>query len=199
MWREIHALYAYAAQNHVHQIPVKETSKRRWRQKNRSIEELYKGYLLLETTAPQRLRQSQIRRIHNKIQEWEKLTEMKELNELSYSTGVFYVNLWSDKPPQRSLSASEKHDSRFRAFDLNEILAKARVDFDETDWESPVSVQKEEGEFSRSLLRLLIRGWNKSLERKFARTQLSIELQVTVGIPNLYRILEYDQQQAAAQ
>lgn len=197
LWREIHALYAYAAQNHVQQIPVKETSKRRWKQKTRSIEDLYKGYLLLETTAPQRLRQSQIRRIHNQIPEWSKLTSMKEVGELSYSTGVFYVNLWSDKPPQKSLSSSEKSDSRFRAFDLNDILAKARTDFDQTDWESPVNVEKGDDEFSRSLLRLLIRGWNKSLERKFARTQLSVELQVTVGIPNLYSILEHDRQEAA--
>lgn len=51
---------------------------------------------------------------------------------------------------------------------------------------------------SRSLLRMLIKGWNKSLERKFARTQLNIELEVVAGLANIFRVLEEDQKPAPA-
>ena len=190
IWREIHFLYAWAAQNHIHNIPVKESTKRKWRQKNRSIEELYKGYLLLATVSPQRLRQSQIRRIHDKIPLWAKYTKIKKPHETTHNSGIFFVNLWSDAPPQKAISQHEKTDSRFRAFDLNEILSNVRQDYDASDWESPSRVSEGTDLLPKSLLRLLIRGWNKSLQRKFARTQMKLTLDVVVGLSNLFRVLE---------
>ena len=189
VWREIHFLYAWAAQNHIHNIPVKESTKRKWLQKNRSIEELYKGYLLLATADPHRLRQSQIRRIHDKIPHWAKLTKIRKPNETTHSSGIFFVNLWSDDPPQKSISQNEKNDSRFRAFDLNEILSEVRNDYEKAQWESPSRVDEKDDILPKSLLRLLIRSWNKSLQRKFARTQMNLNLDIVVGISSLFRVL----------
>lgn len=194
VWREIHFLYTWAAQNHVHNIPVKEMVKQRWRQKNRSIEDLYKSYVLMSTTSPQRLRQSQIRRVHDKLNEWSKLVKVKPLQESSHSSGVFYLNLWSDRPPLKSINAAERGDSRFRAFDLSALLGTLRDDFDDSSWESPTRLEDPGELLPRSLLRLLIRGWNKSQERRFARTQLNIELDVVVGLSTLHHLLDQEKQ-----
>lgn len=190
IWREIHFLYTWAAQNHVHNVPVKESSIRRWGQKNRSIEDLYKGFLLLATVGPNRLRQSQIRRIHERMPEWAALTKIRAVNDVSHAAGIFYINLWSDEPPAKSLSQNEKMDARYRAFDLNEILSQVRADYEQAKWESPTDLDRNEDALPRSLLRILIRGWNKSLQRKFARTQLKLKLDIVVGLNNLYRVLQ---------
>jgi hypothetical protein len=194
IWREIHFLYAWAAQNNVHTTPVKETIKKRWRQKNRSIEDLYKSHVLMSTTSPHRLRQSQIRRIHKRLNEWSKLTKVVPLQDLAHSSGVFYVNLWSDKPPLKSINAAERNDSRYYAFDLGALLNVLRDDFDKSSWESPTHIEEPGELLPRSLLRLLIRCWNKSLERRFARTHLNLELNVVVGLNTLYHLMEREKQ-----
>jgi len=192
VWREIHFLYTWAAQNHVHTIPVKESVKQRWRQQNRSIEDLYLSYVLMSTTSPHRLRQSQIRRVHDRLNEWSKLTKVVPLQSTSHNSGVFYLNLWSDNPPLKSINAGEKRDSRFRAFDLSTLLGMLRDDFDNSSWESPTRLEDPGELLPRSLLRLLIRGWNKSQERRFARTQLNIELDVVIGLSTLHHLLDQE-------
>jgi hypothetical protein len=192
IWREAHYLYAWASQNHVHQIGVKENSRFTWKRKSvQSIEEVYKDMLLIATTNPYRLTQSHLRRVHDKLSEWDKLTEIGSISELDkHSAGIFYLNLWSDDPPQKSISPAQSNDSRFRAFDLNGILAEARREYEEAEWESPAHLDHDHQHLSRSLLKSLIRGWNKSLERKFARNSLQHELYAIVGLSNLLRLLE---------
>ena len=192
LWREVHYLYAWASQNHVHQIGVKENSRFTWKRKSvQSIEEVYKDMLLIATTNPYRLTQSHLRRVHDKLTEWDKLTEIGTVSELDkHSAGIFYLNLWSDEPPQKSISPAQNNDSRFRAFDLNGILAEARREYEEAEWESPAHLDHDHQHLSRSLLKSLIRGWNKSLERKFARNTLQHELYAIVGLSNLLRLLE---------
>lgn len=192
VWGEMHFLYAWAEQNFVHEVPVKESIKQRWGQQNRSISDLYKSHVLMATTSPHRLRQSQIRRIHDRLNDWSKMTKMVEIQNATHNSGVFYLNLWSDQPPLKSVNAAERNDSRFRAFDLSALLSMLRDDFDKSTWESPTRIDPPGELLPRSLLRMLIRGWNKSLERRFARTRLNVELETVVGLSTLYRLLEHE-------
>lgn len=202
LWREANYLYAWASQNHVHQIGVKENSHFVWKRKSvQSIEDVYKDMLLIATTSPYRLTQSHLRRVHDKLPEWNQLTEIGAVNDIDDhgGAGIFYLNLWSDEPPQKSISPAQSNDSRFRAFDLNGILAEARREYEEAEWESPAHLDHDHQHLSRSLLKLLIRGWNKSLERKFARNSLQHELYAIVGLSNLLRLLEKNIEEATAE
>ncbi|BAO43589.1 hypothetical protein [Thiolapillus brandeum] len=192
LWREAHYLYAWASQNHVHHIGVKETSKFLWRRKNaQSIEDVYKDMVLIATTSPYRLTQTQLRLLHDKLQEWDKHTEIGLISDMdNHSAGIFYLNLWSDEPPQKTISPAQRNDSRYRAFDLNGVLSRAREEYDDAEWESPAHMEKNPHHLSRSLLTSLIRGWNKSLERKFARNNLHHEMYAIVGLTNLLHLLE---------
>ena len=202
LWREANYLYAWASQNHVHKIGVKDNSKFMWKRKSvQSIEDVYKDMLLIATTSPYRLTQSHLRRVHDKLPEWDKLAEIGPVDELDSQSGagIFYLNLWSDEPPQKTISPAQVNDSRYRAIDLNSILAETRREYEEAEWESPAHLDHDHQHLSRSLLRLLIRGWNKSLERQFARNTLQHELYAIVGLSNLLRLLEKNIEEAAAE
>lgn len=196
LWQEANYLYAWASQNHVEKIPVKENSSFILSRKTaRSIEDAYKAMALMTTTAPHRLRQSQIRRIHERLPQWAELAEVKPVQDAPRHAGVFYLNLWSDNPPQKSLSQSERNDSRFLALDLNGALEHARAEFEQAEWESPTHIEHDRTILSRSLLKPLIHGWNKSLERKFPRSEQRKELEAIVGLSNLLRLLDSQRSQ----
>ncbi len=190
-WQEAHYLYTWAYQNQIHQIGVKEDNKFAWRKKAvESIEEVYLGMVLIASTNPYALTQSQLRRLHGKLPEWVKLTEIKPLANVDYNAGIFYLNLWSDDPPQKSLSPAHQKDSRFMAVDLASIISEARMEFESSDWESPVRKQRNPDLLSRTLLKLLIQTWNKTLNRKHSRTLNHHEVEALVGGNNLLRVLE---------
>ena len=191
LWREANYLYAWALQNEVDKVPVRESSNFLWNRKNaKSIDEVYKGMAIMATTNPHRLRQSQMRRIHEKIPHWAELAVIKPAYESSGNSGVFYINLWADEPPTRNLSGLQRKDSRFVALDLNPVLEEARAEFEHAQWESPAHLDKDHSILSRTLLKPLIRHWTKAVERKFPRTETRSKIEAIVGLSNLLRLLE---------
>jgi len=199
-WREANYLYAWAAQNGVHQVPVKESRGFLSARRNaRSIESIYKALLLLATTNPYRLRQSQIRRIHERCQQWADLASLRPAHETRGNTGLFFINLWGDHPPLATLDETQRKDTRFVALDLNAVVDEARNEFENSDWESPAHLEKDQERLSRSLLRPLIRTWTKSLERKYPRTAVHTEMEAIVGLGNLFRLLEAKRAAQAAE
>ncbi len=191
LWREANYLYAWAAQNQVEEVAVKENRGfLRSRKNARSIGNVYKSMALLSTTNPYRLRQSQIRRIQEKAPYWAELATLKPSHETRGNTGLFYINLWADEPPKASLSENERMDARFLTLDVNRVIDDARTEFEESEWESPAYLEKDQQRLTRTLLRPLIRNWTKSLERKFPRNDTRSEIEAIVGLGNLLRLLE---------
>ncbi len=191
LWQESHFLYAWASQNQVQDVPVKENQGfLRSRRNARSIENVYKSMALLATTNPYRLRQSQIRRIHQKAPHWAELARLLPAREVQGNTGLFFINLWSDEPPKAAIEDRERKDARFLALDLNAVIDDARAEFEAAEWESPAYLESDEHQLTRSLLRPLIRHWTKSLERKFPRDQVRSEIEAIVGLGNLMRLLD---------
>ena len=200
LWREANYLYAWAHQNEVVDVPVRESSNYLWSKKNsKSINEVYKAMALMATTNPYRLRQSQMRRLHMKMPHWAELAVIRPAYEPSGNTGIFYINLWSDTPPSRSLNGMQRKDSRFLALDLNPVLEEARAEFEMAEWESPAYLERDQDTLSRTLLRPLIRHWTKALERRFPRTETRSEIEAIVGLSNLLRLLAEQREQEEAE
>ena len=191
IWRQMHALYAWAVQNQVHSIPVKETHKQSWNQESPCIEDLYKCQALLSTTSPQRLRQSQIHKVHDQLGEWSKLTRLVPLDDLSHTTrAVFVIDCGSDNPPFKLTVPSGTKQDSFLAFDLGKLIASLQTDLDKFSWESPAHTEASDELPSRSLLKLLIQGWTHSLERRFARRSLNHSAKMAVGFNRVHHLLD---------
>ncbi|HIE54401.1 MAG TPA: hypothetical protein EYP90_04340, partial [Chromatiaceae bacterium] len=200
LWREANYLYAWAHQNEVVDVPVRESSGYPWNRKNsKSIDEVYKAMALMATTNPYRLRHSQMRRLHMKMPHWAQLAVIRPAHESSGNTGIFHINLWSDTPPSRSLNGMQRKDSRFLLLDLNPVLEEARAEFEAAEWESPAHLEKDQNSLSRTLLRPLIRHWTKALERRFPRTETRHEIEAIVGLSNLLRLLSEQREQEEAE
>ena len=157
-----------------------------------SIEDLYKCHVLMSATSPQRLRQPQIRSIHALLYEWSRLIEVVSLQDASPNADMFFVDLWSDRPPRKLTSEGETKINGFLAFDLGNLIANLRSDFGNSSRGSSTRMEVPGRQPSHSLLNLLIRGWNKSLERRFARRSLKHALDVVLGMDRLHDLLKQE-------
>ncbi len=198
LWREANYLYAWAMQNHVEDIPVRESGAFSFsRKKARSIQFVYASMAMLATVNPYSLRQSQLKRLHARLTDWVPLVTLKPAWEAGNQNSIFYINLWSDEPPMRNYAGMQRRDARFVALDLSKAVEAAREEFEKAQWESPAYLETTEAPLSRTVLKPLIRHWTKTAERRFPRQENRTEIETVIGLSNLLRLLESRQQAQA--
>ena len=96
VWLEIHSLYRYAEDNHLHKSKVADDTAPQ--QDPSSITDAYKQVLLLALACPYRLRHSEAEEIYHALEEWAHYSELQAVGANDEDT-LFAVNLDSDQPP----------------------------------------------------------------------------------------------------
>jgi hypothetical protein len=186
-WREIHGIYAYAAQNQVHGVPVKDSLHPR-RGQSTTIEDLYKSLLVFAASDPLRLRQSQLKYVYTQAIDWARLTQIRPAEPDDSSTGRFNVDLWSDMPPVHNSLTPPNQNRRGRVIDLRGLARSMREEFERAQ-DAEEHKPEADRRPSRSLLRLLITAWTKPPERRFVRTHLNFELHLAVGLNAIHQAI----------
>jgi hypothetical protein len=183
LWREMHAIYAYAMQHELHDTLVRDGDKAGPR--DSSIEELYKALVLFAVSSPNRLRQTQIQQLARQVQGWARRIRLVGSSERGLRLGQFAVDLWSDTPPVHKSLLERRSPKRIKTFDLRGLLQDVKQEFERAPQDE--TREAESCELSRSLLRRLILSWSKTREREFARTRLNFELTVKVGLAAIHQ------------
>lgn len=184
LWREINAIFAFALQNGIHQIKVRDSQRRDSHQN--TLEEVYKGTLMFATAAPHRLRQGQQLALAEALHDWTPHATLGLPDEGTPRAGQFQVDLFSDTPPLRDAPDAPAAKRRLRRLDLRPVLKVLREQFDATPWQGGAGSDTRAHSLSRQLLRTLIQSWSGDRERRFVRTRLNFELQVIIGLNNLH-------------
>lgn len=191
VWKEINSLYAFASQNHVHQVPVKSNTRKKG--EISSIEDNFKALLLFASAAPFRMRQKHISQLFHKTQEWSKHAQLsKNSDNTASSIGRFNIDLWTDEAPIHNALRSPTNNNRSITIDLRPLLKKLREDFEEAPWDDNCNFQSESNVITRPLLRQLIAAWSRPPERKYVRTKLNFELNIVTGIHAIHGNLDAD-------
>lgn len=186
VWKEIHLLYAYAEQNGIEELAVKDGKKS---DSVSSIGSLYKQILLFSICSPYRLRPRKIENVMQSLEQWSLLTT------LNMSTGGapgqfdFVVNLASDLPPRHSSLETGQENRLRRVLNTQPLVKMLRETFDQLPQDSGNSEGAQTGQkLSKQLLRQLVQVLSSEPKREFVRTRLNFELKVAVGINAIYSL-----------
>lgn len=190
LWREIHAIYAYASQNRIQQVSVKHSGKEK-----STLESVYLASLLFATATPHRLRQGQQLALAKELPGWTEHVVIGLPDEDFNGPGRYLVDLFSDSPPVHDNLEAPAANRRLRRLDLHPLLKHLRHRFEETPWDGGASTDTRGHALSRPLLRLLILCWSTSRERRFVRTRLGFELHVLTGLHRLHDYLLQQQRE----
>lgn len=193
LWREIHGIYAYAWQNRIQQIQVREGAGRDARQS--TLEDVYIATLLFAAASPHRLRQGQQLALIEELPNWTRHVRLGPPDEARPGPGQFQVDLFSDSPPLREAPDAPAANRRLRNLDLSGLLKHMRTLFEQTPWQGSAGSDTRGHKLSRQLLRTVIHGWSSEQERRFVRTRLNFELTVVAGLNHLHDHLLALQQQ----
>jgi hypothetical protein len=194
IWREINAIYAYASQNQIAQIPVKSDDGRTGGA-NTSIEDVFKGLMLFASATPHRLRQSHARMLHEHLEDWSTSTSILTEDDGGTCLGRFNVDLWTDSSPLHNSLRTPMPGKRMAILDVRDLLKRLRNDFEQAPWDNRSAIQTGRATITRPLLRLLILAWSRPPDRRFVRTKLNFDLHVVAGLHAIYANLNSDEGQ----
>lgn len=186
VWQETHLLYALAAKNSIHRLPVQDHNKTT--AGSSCIGDLYKRTLLYALAAPCCLRQRENQFIYGQLLEWTNFVRLALPDVNGYNSGQFLVRIASDAPPNHLSLEKKKLSRRCRILDtqrlvdhLNEVLVSMKP---QATKDKPVGAAR----LSRSMLEHLIINLSGRPKRRFSRTTQGYTLKLAVGIPHAYNL-----------
>ena len=187
LWKEINAIFAFARQNHVHRIPVKNRIEEH--EEVSTIEETYKALLLFAAAAPGRLRQSHLQTTFDKALQWAPQTRFLGMDDDIPSTGCLNINLVKDEPPVHNALHMPIPGRHIAILDLRDLIRKLHDEYEEAPMDGSQEVHLDRQQISRALLRQLIRNWHSPPERQFVRTRLHFSLHILCGLRAIHAAL----------
>jgi len=166
-WHEIHLLYQLAEQNQFHE------NKNSLGNKSITVLNTYKDILLLATTNPNQLRQSDVEVIANALSILREYCDIGSDPDAEYD---FVANLNADAPPFHRALIKDGMKGHYRAININNI-----VEFLQHELKTSEKEKRKTG-INDITLRHLLRAWGTMATRAFTRTEFSGSIQVSVGL-----------------
>jgi len=172
VWKELHLVYKHAEKNRL--------------LKQNNLEEDYKRILLLAATYPYQWRQSEQDLLYSATESWAKLINIRDDLPNKSKVGCLALDLNADKPPTAVVRGLIESTSAGRTLDLQPLLEHIKElikTIEPNELQAKISHHNEpEYVVSTSVLRRLIKEWEKPKPRTTERTQKSEPINVCLGL-----------------
>jgi cyclic-di-GMP-binding protein len=189
IWREIYQLYQAAEARGAHDIPVMDETLHG--QGRGTVSGALKKICLLALTHPLSLRQGETDRVADFLDTVGASAVISE-NPMADSTGgVHVVNLDTDDAPAYLRLADTPRGPHVRALNLAPLARDIRETIQG-------GVRHNGFEMSADLSHRLLEGWMRSARRRFSRANRDDEVNVAIGLGNIYATIERDMAERAA-
>ncbi len=188
VWKEIHRLYAFAEQNQVHELAVKDGQNDKTIS---SIAMLYKQVLLLSICSPYRMRQREIETVMQSLDAWCRLATLGKLTGEPLGPFDFIARLSTDAPPLHHTLEMDEAANLSRVLNTQPLVKMLRETFDRQPPQESDG-DRTESPLSKHLLRKLIQILSSEPKREFVRTRLNFELKVAVGVTAIHYLRSTD-------
>lgn len=187
VWRELHDLYQFAERAELTQLQVK------IRVKDEEIpmtaRDRYVQALLFAAAAPYRLRQREIHHLWRNLPKWARLARLAPAGEPSREASQFLVRLDQDHPPVHvSLVDGSLATQPALILDTEPLLRHLEELSDRISLEIE-GIRTAQMALSKSSVQRFLEAWGTVPRRRFWRTHLNFDLDLTVGLPSIHRLL----------
>ncbi|MEQ6342713.1 MAG: hypothetical protein M3A44_13970 [Gammaproteobacteria bacterium] len=182
VWRDIHQLYHYAEQKHLHESAILDTEDAPIAR--HSISDLYKQALLLALANPYHLSQNEIGSVVGILGQWSSLSRLGPVSDATNLAESFMIDPEKDEPTSSPTTKKNCFSKSCRVLDTSPLIDHLRNTLS----------QQETQESQKSLLphELLVRlmsSWGTIPQRSFSRINKNSVLVVTVGLGAIHNAI----------
>jgi len=180
VWLKLHQLYALAERQQLARLPVDDEP----RSIRSSIVEEYLVPLMLACSRPNQLRQHDISGAYRAFLEWR---ELLRLQDPEVGTGLFAVDMDSDRPPAFANLMARHGGTRFRYVDASALVRHLeQLKHDRGTQGLHVIEFDRETRLDTNLLEHLLKALGEVSQRNFARQASHVQLDIATGMSNVH-------------
>lgn len=176
LWLELHALYLAMVEHNLTDVRVVDTISNRFSEKS-ALEDAYKRALLLATSKPNKLRQTEIAQVYDMSEQW---TAHISLHMPAASGVLFVFDLTKDAAPTYRVLAQSVDADHTRAIDSSSLVMQLN-ELRQNALQSPTPSSA-----SATLLTHLAQAWGELSERSFSRIAHDGVLNICLGLTALH-------------
>lgn len=189
-WQELNSLYRYAESHKLHLGELRDVGS--------SIDQIYKRIVLLHLANPYRLRQSDISKTHNLLQDWVKLADFIPVTKAAAQEGLYCVNLTHDLPPDYFLPDETKSYEEIRLLDTGKMIKHIHDNAGNYTHLSDSMEISHHNSLSQHTLHQLLVTWSGGSKRHFTRSHHQNNVEVLIGLRAVHHFLIEGERTAAA-
>lgn len=181
LWQELKTLYQVARQLDLLKASYRDPMLKQL-QAN-SIEQSFFRTLLLACASPNQLRQQEVNRVYDALEDWSKIVRLTPLN--ANSNNLFYLDFDNAQPPQQKTQAGDPQSPTHDALeiDLYPLLEALRTQAGPASTQDIIKVPPN---ISQHLMTHLIQAWGQERQRGQPRKPSRGILEVAVGLTNAH-------------
>ncbi|MES0327524.1 MAG: hypothetical protein ABUK13_04950 [Gammaproteobacteria bacterium] len=176
-WRDTHQIFAYAIDMKLHRKAVEDNENPN---KKITIEDLYKQMLLFSLSRPAAMRQSDSKRVYDKLSNWTTQTNLGAQTQEDKINQFFCVRIEEDQPPSYLNPQDCNSDNRFFTLDTTELVDNIREQISHSaDKQDSITVGEE---LSTEALNALAMSWGVMPKRRFSRAGKHGHIVAAIGL-----------------
>ena len=179
VWLELHSLYRYAENNHLHRNKV--ADEQHSTSVPSTISDAYKQGLLLALACPYRMRHGEAEAVYSALEQWAPYSDLQPVNDRQGA--LFVANLDVDQPPSYFvLRDANENRHTCRVLNTPRLAEKVRQALAEKS--SGASAKR--GGLRESTLRHLTLAWGVMPKRRFSRVKDHSRVIVSMGLSSIH-------------
>ncbi len=182
VWRDIHQLYHYAEQKHIHESAIHTTEGAPI--PHHSISDLYKQALLLSLANPYHLSQSEIGTVVVLLGQCASLSRLEPVSDNTNLAESFLIDPEKDEPTSSPATKNNHLSKSCRVLDTSPLIHHLRNTLSQQETQTSQKTL-----LPHDLLFKLMSSWEAVPQRNFSRINKSSILVVTVGLSATYNAI----------
>ncbi|MCK4703921.1 MAG: hypothetical protein KAT90_00445, partial [Gammaproteobacteria bacterium] len=176
-WRDTHQIFAYAIDMKLHRKAIEDNENPN---KKTTIEDLYKQMLLFSLSRPAAMRQSDSKRVYDKLSKWTAQTHLGTQTEESQINRFFCARIGEDRPPSYLNPQDCNSDNRVFTLDTTELVDNIREQISHSaDKQDFITVGED---LSAEALNALAMSWGVMPKRRFSRAGKHGHIVAAIGL-----------------
>lgn len=184
VWGELHALYEYAEQHGLLQIPVADNDYTLI--ESATLSDTYKQILLLALSCPYRLRQGEVEQVAHALERWASYANLFAPTGQEPTQALFITNLRENNPPTYRVLHNQDTLGSCRLLDTQGLTQILREEMVHTP-EIPEKHLRPAGQdMPPDIMRRLMLAWGVIPKRRFTRTKKFAQVQIGIGLSSAH-------------
>lgn len=182
VWRDIHQLYHYAEQKHIHESAIHTTEGAPI--PHHSISDLYKQALLLSLANPYHLSQSEIGTVVVVLGQCASLSRLEPVSDNTNLAESFLIDPEKDEPTSSPTTKNHRLSKSCRALDTSPLMHHLRNTLSQQEIQTSQKTL-----LPNDLLFKLMSSWEAAPQRNFSRIDKNSVLVVAVGLSAIHNAI----------